>query len=247
LAAGAIMLTGGLLVNGCRISKLLSRPTGDGETGGGGGGGGGNTPIVVTPALVVDSALAGDTAPHGSNLVITNGGTWFASTADAWIRVNPTSGGSRATVRLTLDPKDLTPGLHEGVVAIQEHDSTGPIATVGVKFRIQQPVLKVTPANFNFTPTGSADVFSDTLVVTNAGDGPLVWTVTTQNHSAWLRLTDTTGQGAGKIVVRASNAGLPYFGTFTETIIVTAPGAKDSPARIGVTMKRHKHGDATTP
>jgi BACON domain-containing protein len=239
LAAGVIVLLGGLFVNGCQISKLLSRSAGEG------GGAGGN--IVVTPAQVVDSALAGETAPRVSNLAVTNGGTWFATPSSPWISVSPPRGGPRATVRLSLDPKNLPPGLHLSTVTLQQHDSTGPTATVTVRFRIQQPVLQVKPSSFSFTPRTSNSVFEDTLVVTNDGDGPLVWSATTENQSGWLTLTNTTGTGPGKIAIRATNEGLSYFGTFKETIIVTAPGAKDSPMRIDVTMRRRKHDDGTVP
>jgi hypothetical protein len=237
VAAGLIVLIGGLFVNGCQISRLLSRSAGDSAQG----------TIDVSPRVVVDSALAGQTAPKVSSLAVINGGTWFATTASSWINVNPTRGASHATVRLSLDPQNLTPGLHIGSVTLQKQDSTGPPASVEVRFRIQQPVLVVKPGNFSFTPTSSNSVFDDTLAITNEGDGPLEWTATTANHASWLTLTNVAGAGPGKIAVRATNEGLPSYGTFTETIIVTATGAKNSPARIGVTLRRRKHDDATTP
>jgi hypothetical protein len=233
LAAGIIVLLGGLFVNGCQISRLLGRSTADGAGGS----------IVVTPPEVDDSALAGETGARVTNLAVSNGGTWFATPGSPWINVSPPRGGPRATVRLSLDPKSLSPGLHLGTVTLQEHDSTGPSATVAVRFRIQQPVLQVKPGSLSFTATTSNSVFDDTLLVTNEGDGPLVWSVTTQNHVGWLTLTNTTGTGRGKIAVRATNEALSYYGTFRETIIVTAPGAKNSPKRIDVTLRRRKNDD----
>jgi hypothetical protein len=237
LAAGVIVLLSGLLVNGCQISRLLSRSTADP--------GGGS--IVVSPTEVVDSALAGETAARVTNLAVTNGGAWFATAGTPWISVSPPRGGSRATVRLALDPKSLAPGLHLGAVRLQQQDSTGPAATVAVRFRIQQPVLDVKPGSLSFTARTSSSVFTDTLQVTNDGDGPLVWTATTEHQAGWLTLTNTAGSGPGKIAIRATNEGLSYFGTFNETIIVTAPGAQDSPQRIDVTLRRRKHGDAPVP
>jgi hypothetical protein len=244
LAAGIIVLLGGLFVNGCQINKLLSRSTGNGAAGGAGGGGG---TIAVSPAQVLDSALAGETTPRVTTLAVSNGGTWFATIGSPWIDVAPARGGGRATVRLSLDPQNLTPGLHLGTVTLQDHDSTGPTATVTVRFRIQQPVLKVAPGGISFTARSSNAVFFDTLEVTNDGDGPLVWTATTEHHVGWLTLTNAAGSGPGKIAVRATNAGLSYFGTFKETIIVTAPGAKNSPQRIDVTLRRRKQDDANNP
>lgn len=247
LAAGIIVLLGGVLVNGCQISRLLSRSTGNGAGGGGSGGGDGAGTIAVSPPEVLDSALAGETTPRVTTLAVSNGGTWFATIGSPWITVSPARGGARATVRLSLDPQNLTPGLHLGSVRLQEHDSTGPTATVTVRFRIQQPVLKIAPGSLSFTAHSSNSVLFDTLRVTNDGDGPLAWTATTEHHVDWLTLTNAGGTGPGKIAVRATNEGLSYFGTFKETIIVTAPGAKNSPQRIDVTLKRRKHDDALTP
>ena len=237
------MLFAGLFVNGCRISKLLSRPTGEGD----GGAGGGGTAISVNPREIVDSALAGDSTPRIASVSVINGGGWLATTTSSWIHINPTTGGSRAQMRLTLDPSSLDAGLHIGVVTIQEHDSTGPIAQVTVSFRIQQPVLDVKPTSLTFTATSSNAVFDDTLKVSNVGDGPLTWSAASEHGAAWLKLSNTQGSDSGKIAVHVSSAGLAQYGTFRETIIVTAPGAKNSPQRINVTLRRRKHDDGTSP
>lgn len=226
-----------LLVNGCRIGALLSSP-GDESS----------ASIVVNPSVVRDSAIAGASTLRVTNLSVSNGGAWTATTDDPWIHVAPASGGSRATVRLSLDPKNLTPGTHQGTVTVQEPESEGAYATVAVSFLIQQPILKVSPGGFDFRASTSTSVFRDTIYITNEGTGPLVWTATTERHSAWLRFeSDTAGTAPGFIALRASNEDLGIFGTFftyKETIIVESPGAKNSPKRIEVTIRR-RHGDGT--
>ena len=232
LAAGVVVLLCGLLVNGCRISKLLSFS---------GTQGGSRTLITVTPQEVRDSAIAGANAMRVNTLAVVNSGGWLASSDDPWIHVLANNGGSRGTVRLSLDPKNLTEGLHEGSVTVQERESGGTSVIVPVNFLIQQPVLKVEPGAYTFTAHTSNSVFYDTLTVTNTGTGPLTWSVQTEHGSEWLTLGDTAGTAPGIIPLRASNEGLSYFGTFTETIIVTAPDAKNSPRRIVVTLKRRRH------
>lgn len=243
LATGVIVLLGGMVVNGCRISKLLSTSNGAAGTGGNGGS------ILVVPSLVRDSAIAGTSAMRETNLAVSNGGTWHATTDDPWIHVSPASGGSRATVRMSLDPKDLPPGLHQGAVTVQEPETDGARATVAVSFLIQQPILKVSPGAFDFRAQTSSSVFRDTIYITNEGTGPLVWTATTEKHSAWFRFeSDTAGTAPGFIALRASNEGLSYFGTFKETIILESPGAKNSPKRIEVTLRRKRgDGDVSLP
>ena len=244
LAAAVAVLTG-VAVNGCQISKLLS--AGNSAPGTLGGGGGGDGAIIVVPSLVRDSAIAGVTTPRVNNVDVSNGGHWSATTDDPWIHLSPASGGSRATLKLSLDPKDLGPGTYQGAVTLQEQENADTRATVAVSFLIQQPVLAVDPKDFNFRPRNDNTVFHDTLVVTNEGTGPLVWTVTTEHHVGWLTFeTDTSGTAPSVIAIRVSNQGLSYFGTYHETIIVSSPGAKNSPKRIAVTMRR-RHGDTETP
>ena len=227
------MLLAGMVVNGCRINKLLGRSGSDSGSGGGS--------IAVTPSQVRDSAIVGATSMRVTNLAVSNGGAWSAVIGDDWIHVSPATGGAHAAVRLSLDPQNLAEGLHAGVVMLQS-ETDGASATVSVSFLIQQPVLAVNPSNFTFEASNSSSVFYDTLEVTNGGTGPLIWTATTEHHSEWLTLADTSGVGNGKIAVRASNEGLSYFGTFKETIIVDAPGAKNSPQRIEVKLRRRRGG-----
>jgi BACON domain-containing protein len=238
LAAGAVVLLGGLAVNACRIGRLLSA-SGDAS---------GAAPgiIVVNPSIVRDSALAGASTMRVTNLSVSNGvGSWIATIGNPWIHLSPSSGGSRANanVRLSLDPQDLEPGLHQGVVTLREPEADGAKATVAVSFLIQQPVLDVEPGDVSFQVHRSNEVFHDTLQIINEGTGPLVWTAKTEHRAGWLTLADTAGVAPGFIAVRANNTGLSIFGTFKETIIVTAPGAKNSPKRIEVTLRRRKHGD----
>jgi hypothetical protein len=242
LAAATLVVLSGIAVNGCRINKLLSSSNTQAGSGGGG-------VIVVIPSVVRDSAIAGANTARVTNVSVTNGGGWAATTDDPWIRVSPASGGSHATLQLSLDPKDLSPGMHQGAVTLQEHENEDAHATVSVNFLIQQPILKVDTDKFDFRPRNSSTVFRDTIYVTNEGTGPLVWSVTTEHHVGWLRFeSDTSGTAPSVIAIRASNEGLSYFGTYKETIIVSSPGAKNSPRHIEVTMRRRHGGDdAVTP
>jgi hypothetical protein len=245
--AGTLVLLSGLLINGCRISKLLSNS----NTAPGSGGSGGGV-IVVVPSLVRDSAIVGAREPRVTNLAVTNGGSWSAIADEDWMDVTPTNGGPRATVRLSLDPRDLSAGVHEGQVTLQEQHDEEARATVSVRFLIQQPVLAVKPRKFDYSARSSSSVFRDTIAITNDGDGPLVWTATTERHSGWLVFeSDTTGTAPSALAIKATNEGLSFFGTHKETIVISSPGAKNSPQEIEVTIRRRHGGgnddDSPTP
>lgn len=236
LAAGSAVLLSGLLVNGCRISTLLSSPNS--------AAGAEEGIIIVVPSVVRDSAIAGTDSLRVTNLAVTNGGGWAATTGDDWIRVSPSSGGARATVRLSLDPKHLEPGMHRGSVSLQERENEDARATVSVNFLIQQPILKIDRDKFEYRARSGSSVFRDTISITNEGTGPLVWTATLDRNAGWLTFdNDPSGTAPSALAIRATNAGLSYFGTFRETIIISSPGAKNSPQRIEVSIRRRRGGD----
>ena len=230
LAAGIAVLAVGMLVNSCRVNKLLT-----------GGGSAPNTiangPIQVNPSQVRDSALAGTFEARRTSLEITNGGRWAASIDSPWIGLSPIGGVGRNTVTLALDPQGLRPGTHEGSVTVRAPESETDPVTVPVTFFIQQPFLSVDPKEFSRTSRSSGDRFTDTLRIKNTGTGPLVWTAS--NKSTWLTLEVVAGVGDGKIPVRMSSAGLG-IATFKDTIVVVAVGAYGSPAKIPVTFKRQR-------
>ena len=224
LAAGSAVLLFGLLVNGCRINKLLSRSSTDG-------------PLQVIPPEVRDSALAGTTAPRRSSLEIANSGSWSATNDSPWIGVSPASGSGRRTVTVALDPQELRPGAHEGSVTVRAPEAAAAPVTVPVTFVIQQPILVVDPRELSRTAHSGNDQFYDTLEVRNDGTGPLVWTAS--NKSTWLTLGTVAGVGAGKIALKMSSAGLAVA-TYRDTVVIVAVGATGSPARIPVTLRRRR-------
>lgn len=221
------MLLFGLLVNGCQINKLLGRP----------GVGGSEGPLVVSPGIVRDSALAGTTAERRSNIQVTNGGRWSATNDSLWIDVIPSAGVGARTVTVALDPEGLKPGAHRGSVTLSGADTTEAV-TVPVTFVIQQPVLRVDPKSIDrSTSSGNAQLTS-TLTVSNQGTGPLVWTAA--NTATWLKLETVAGVGEGKITLTLSSSGLRE-GTYRDTVLVVAVGAVGSPAKIPVTFRRRKN------
>jgi hypothetical protein len=227
LAAGAAVLGIGLLVNGCRINKLLSRSTTDAAS------------LQVSPGAVRDSAIAGSNEPRRASLQVTNSGAWSATNDSPWIGVIPTSGTGRRSVSIELDPNRLPPGTHQGSVTVSAPEASATPVRIPVTFVIQQPILKVSPESFNHTSTSSSTQFYDTIEVRNGGSGPLVWTASTKN--GWLTLGTVAGVGDGTIPLTVSSSALP-IGTYRDTVVVVAVGASLSPAKVAVTLRRKRSG-----
>ena len=224
------MLALALWVSNCRLDRLL-------------GGGAVGAPLEVSPTQVRDSAIAGSEERRDATVLIASAGGWRATKQGSWISLDPTSGGARSLLTISLNPERLTPGNHEGVVTVTSAEDETPVE-IGVTFLIQQPILKVTPRDIGYD-TRFDRLFLDTLVIENEGDGPLAWTARITNEDDddddrdWLTLDATAGQGAGVIPLRVDSD--LRTGTYRKSIIVISPGAKNSPTEIKVTLRRRRN------
>jgi hypothetical protein len=224
-----------LWVSNCRLTRLLSRsPADEGR-------------FEVFPAQVHDSALAGSTTPRRVTVIIAGAAAWRATNEHPWIQLDPTSGGARSLLTISLVPERLDPGFHEGVVTVTTSDASDPAAKIAVTFEIQQPILKVSPNDLYYS-TRLDRLFFDTLQITNEGTGPLVWTAAVEggdddddddNDGNWLMVGPLAGAGNGIIPIRVDSDDMRE-GTYRRTIVISAAGAKDSPAEVEVTLRKRR-------
>lgn len=235
MATGCAVLALVMWVSNCRVGRLLTRGSSDG-------------PLEVSPAQLRDSALAGSTERRQFTVFITSSGAWRATKEVPWITLSPTSGGARSLLTISLHPERLGPGYHESVVKVTSEEAPDP-AEVAVTFLIQQPVLKVSPREFNYS-TRSDHVFLDTIWIENKGTGPLIWSAAVvrdddddddddDDGPEWLALGRAEGEGMGSIPLRVDSDDV-RVGTYRRFVIITAPGAEGSPAEVEVILRRRR-------
>jgi len=194
--------------------------------------------LAVTPTLVRDSARAGSDEVRRASVEIKDGDgnasfEWTASEDLRWIRLSPRDGTTPDTLTVMLDPNDLAPGTYTGKVTVTSTATETPV-DIDVTFVIQRPGLVVTPMDIvHGTNVNSGASFDDTLRISNNGTGPLVWTAT--KSKSWITLGNTAGTGPGVVPLTIRSAGLPA-GVYRDEIVITAPGATGSPARVDVTL-----------
>lgn len=135
------------------------------------------------PVLAVEPASLSFTGfPAGSNpppqpLIIRNAGggmlNWFATVDQAWLRVSPQTGDTRAeldTIAIAIDLSTLSPGSYNGTVRIA---SIAGDISVRVNLAVQQfPDLQAQLSSAALTNCLSPDYnFNTAFVVVNAGPG----------------------------------------------------------------------------
>lgn len=105
-----------------------------------------------------------------------------------WLTATPASGtvpqGDSETVTVSIDAASLTPGDYEGWLCVSTNDPSAELVPMVVSLTVDgdpvptDPVASISPASFSFeVPENGAD--SDTLFISNIGDGELNWVVDT--------------------------------------------------------------------
>jgi hypothetical protein len=237
LVSAAIALLA-LSVATCQIDRLLKSS------------GKGDHPVLgVAPTAITDSARAGSDDVREQTIGITNNGdgsfTWAATKDKGWISLDPTQGSAPGAFTASLDAHGMAPGTYHGTITIHAKGTDDSVATVAVTFVVQRAGLVVTPGALTHgTNYKSNEDFHDQLQISNTGNGVLVWTAS--KSKSWITLGAVTGVGSGSVPVTIDSKGLQP-GTYTDEIVINAPGAEGSPARIPVTLNVFVPGLAVSP
>ena len=227
-------------VTTCRLDKLL-KPNANRA----------HPALAVSPLSIRDSARAGSNDVRVIPVEIRNGGTgdevfeWAAEERHPWIRLSERDGTLPETITVTLDPDDLDPGTHEGTITITASGMPDSQVTIAVTFIAQRAGLIVLPSALEHSANVTSETtFHDTLRISNGGNGALQWTA--QEDRSWITLGTASGSGNGIVPVTIHSSGLSA-GVHDDEIVVTAPGASGSPARINVRLTVLAPGLAVTP
>lgn len=226
-----------LSVATCRVDMLLKPGTNS------------HPVLSVTPDAVRDSARAGSDDVRRRDVTITNSGdgsfSWIASKDKGWLSVSPNNGSAPATMTVSMDAHGLAPGTYEGTVTVRASGAEDSVENVSVTFVVQRAGLIVLPgAIIHGTNVNSNESFNDQLSISNSGNGVLVWTAS--KSKSWITLGAVAGTGSGTVPVTINSTGLAK-GTYTDEIVITAPGAEGSPARVEVTLNVFEPGLSVTP
>jgi hypothetical protein len=194
--------------------------------------------LVVSPAVVPDSANVGTTASRTTTLHVTNAGngtlSWTATKTASWVGLSKTSGGAPDSVMVTLSPASLPAGTQRDTIVFSSPEANNSPIKVPVQFNILQPALSVTPATLaDSAIQGDTTSRVKTLTVANTGRGNLSWSAT--RDSAWITLSPSSAPAPSTLTVTLHPGGQPV-GTYNGKVVVTSTNATGSPVTIPVTL-----------
>jgi Viral BACON domain len=88
---------------------------------------------------------------------------------------------------------------------------------------VEPPAIGVSPTNLSFTATqGSANPATQTLSISNTGDGTLSWTAA--DNTSWLTISPASGTGNGAVMLTVTTGALAA-GSYNATVTLNATGA----------------------
>ncbi len=206
----------------------------------------------------------GPSPPAGSlwvkNTGMTGSGLAWTATDDAsspdWLSCTPTSGvvaaGASLEVAVSIDTSGLPVGTRTAIVTVVAPDAPSSPRQVAVTVTVQTPEPDVLVHDGAGTPLSGLTFFA--LVdgpdpsplsfwVENSGDpgGVLSWSATDDvTVPDWLSYVPDSGNLAAgeatEVPVSVSATGLTV-GSYGATIVVTAPGAPNSPVSLSITFE----------
>ena len=204
--------------------------------------------LEVQPHELSFEGMEGRPNPAPQTLTIANAGEgllqWQATADVDWILLGATEGtlmpGRSTELRVFASLSGLRAGTYKGTITITAPGAEGSPATVSVTLTVSRPpVLEVSPTLLSFRgQEGGANPAPQSLQISNAGGGVLQWRA--QADVGWIELSPATGtiaQGQPPTTVRVSVAtGGLRAGTYQGRITIEAPGARNSPVTVQVTL-----------
>ena len=219
-----------------------------------------NSPLTVPVTFVVGAVLqaspgslsfdyaVGGAAPAAQFFTITTGNIPLAFTLSAvstgnWLQVQTDVSITPATARVLVSPSALSPGVYTGTITINATGARNTPLSLNVMLTVARQIY-VNPTALTFLALpGTAPPPQQVISITNDG-APLNFS-TNVLSGGWLSASASgispgnisgTGTPPGAITVSVNPAGL-WEGNYTGTIIVTAPGAYNSPLAIAVSLR----------
>jgi uncharacterized protein (TIGR03437 family) len=191
--------------------------------------------LALRPRSLSFSAVPGGPAPEAQilGLVGTGGAAWTATVTTEsggdWLRLSVTSGRLPATVSVTVNPANLTPGSYTGTVRVTGAGETREM-TVTLEVAAQSRLM-LEPAEVSLAgQIGSQLAVCAPVRIGSFGNVPLEWRASTD--ASWLSLAPSSGRSPVQASVCAVAGSLPA-GQHTGTVSVTA-AVPNSPQAVTV-------------
>lgn len=196
--------------------------------------------LAVLPSQVSFGGETGQTAPSPQTVQITNTDgriePWTAVASAPWLKVNPVSGSTPASVNIGVDPAGLEPGSYSATVSFTT--PTGQASLFASYVITAKPALVVSPSSLLFLSTGQGASPAQVLSITSTGRTigyRAAASVASPSGSNWLQVGKAQGQTPDTLQVSVNTNGLTE-GIYQGSVLLTPTESGLSGATIPVTL-----------
>jgi uncharacterized protein (TIGR03437 family) len=171
---------------------------------------------VDKSSLTFNGQQGGSIVSQTLSLTGSSGQVFTTSSSASWLKVNPLTGASPATLTVTADPTGLGIGTVQGTVTITAFNNL----TIPVTFNVAAgagQTLTVAPSSLAFTGQSGGAASSQTVTVSSATAGQAF---TASTNTTWLKVNPTSGNTPSSLTVTADPSALG-FGTVSATLTIT--------------------------
>ena len=205
--------------------------------------------LSVSPTTIEHSTTLNSNESFTTAIQVSNSGTgqltWTASDDKSWISLGTNSGNGNGSLPVTINSTGLAGGTYHGTITVTSPGALGSPAHVAVTLNVLAPGLAVTPSSIHAAAaTGSTTPKTETLHVTNSGNGTITWTAT--KTAPWLSLSKATGGAPDDVIATLDPTGLPPA-VYTDTIVFTSPEATNRVVKVPVEFTISTPGLSVTP
>ena len=195
--------------------------------------------LLLSEDTLFFAATLGDPNPPSQTFDITsdNAPLSFTLTENAsWLFKTPSAGSTPSTISVSVNLTGLSPGIQFDSIEVASPGADNSPQFVFVRLDLAQPPpeIGVSSTSFLFNAlTGGANPPDQSLIISNAGQSTLNWTVS--NSQSWLQLNPASGSDSGNVTLSIDITGLG-FGDFFDVITVSDPTATNDPVLVDVQL-----------
>jgi hypothetical protein len=162
------------------------------------------------------------------------------SANQSWITMSATSGVTKSTLQLGVNPAGLAAGTYSGKVVVTPTGAGDPSMTIPVSLTVSPApvvapyVISAAPTAFSFTDTvnGAAPALQTVIFISTPAT-PLPFTMAA--NQSWITMSANSGVTKSTLQLGVNPAGMAA-GTYSGQVVVTPTGANNPPMTIPVSL-----------
>ena len=160
-----------------------------------------------------------------------------STTTGTWLSANINSNTTPATLTISASPFNLGTGIYTGSVTVTSGSSASALVipvTLNISF---QPLISIDKSELIFGSGGNSGTQPQTIQISSSSTNfnYSVQASVSNSPTNWLSVSNVNGVTPSSIVVNV-NPALLGDGTYFGTIVISAPGAGNTPLVIPITL-----------